>query len=1043
MPRTVFLGGVEVNAIALGSMPLGILYPDPSRKPSAEGAHRMLEEFAAAVEAATPTVPGLVDTADVYCGERGEEHEVERLLSRHPSLLVATKGGCVRTGDGRSSSSWGTPKAATPEAVERWVRASAEALRPNRIFLYQLHHCDGMLDAQLEAAVGRLAALQREGLLAHIGLCNCAARQARVAHAKLTAMGSRLAACQNAHSLLTRAAEGAEPVGGGKEGGSSRAGLLDVCAEIGATFLAYAPLGGVRARDGRESLADLPALAELARQKGTSPQLLALAWARRRWPAMLLPIVGARTPGRAAENQGAHSVWLDDSELAAIGALKGSKKRAPLAQVLSRRPPASVAGKRELGASSAAAGPATKRERRAPIADGPDGGERWSCSHCTFAERPSLAVCSICGNPRVASSARGRVRCRFGANCYRNGDEHVAAFSHPWDDDFFPPMPDSVAAALSDPQPVPFFLNRNDPRRRREHELSLSDVLRARPFRSLVSFDFDNQSIEVLDAIPPAGWAGPRELRVPVLLINHCFAKEDEDRDRRQLARHPNVKFCRAPNVARWGAQHTKMLLLFGDQGLTVVIHTGVRHSHVVEASVQGLWVSPVFPLRRRGVEKADRLDLPPRTGSGFERDFLQYLQAYQGPCTLPHSGWDKADGQVMAEVFRKVRAHDLTGTSVRLVASVPGRHKDDSWGLRKLHRQLVEAGVGWEPGDELIANASSIGALGATANDWWRGQLLHAMMGARAGTASHATCPELKFVYPSVKEVAGSVYGYAGGGKLPVARAKLEKMGYLRDAAHVWRAEWDERTRYLPHIKTYCCYSAVTQALRWFLLTSANLSHPAWGAEQKLLGPSGGRRKELHSGQEQYIQSYELGVLFAGGDFVPLQHRVRLRDGWRGRGCGLTLAIPGTKAARNVRQNAPRPFSARLPAAHCAVRPRRPLPVPYDLPLSQYAAEDVMWACDVTYLEPDVRGQRWRPPSDVLAPEAWMPGSTVAEQKAEICRLLKPLTGAPTTDCVELPPTLNTSQRALAHAIAEEWGLDHRSEGDSRNRRLVVQQKV
>ena len=71
------------------------------------------------------------------------------------------------------------------------------------------------------------------------------------------------------------------------------------------------------------------------------------------------------------------------------------------------------------------------------------------------------------------------------------------------------------------------------------------------------------------------------------------------------------------------------------------------------------------------------------------------------------------------------------------------------------------------------------------------------------------------------------------------------------------------------------------------------------------------------------------------------------------------------------------------------------------------------------------------------------MPGSTVAEQKAEICRLLKPLTGAPTTDCVELPPTLNTSQRALAHAIAEEWGLDHRSEGDSRNRRLVVQQKV
>lgn len=64
------------------------------------------------------------------------------------------------------------------------------------------------------------------------------------------------------------------------------------------------------------------------------------------------------------------------------------------------------------------------------------------------------------------------------------------------------------------------------------------------------------------------------------------------------------------------------------------------------------------------------------------------------------------------------------------------------------------------------------------------------------------------------------------------------------------WKAERLNRTRAMPHIKTYCRVSPCLSKLAWFLITSANLSKSAWGSS-------------IQKDSGAYIRSYEVGVMF------------------------------------------------------------------------------------------------------------------------------------------------------------------------------------
>src|SRR4029077_100881 len=128
---------------------------------------RAIEVLHAALDAGVM----LLDTADAYCRDDSEGGHNERLIAKalatsqvdRSRVLVATKGGLTRP-QGR----W------IADGRARHLAAACEgrrrALGVERLDLYQLHAPDPR--TPLSTSVRALAALKRDGLVAHIGLCN-------------------------------------------------------------------------------------------------------------------------------------------------------------------------------------------------------------------------------------------------------------------------------------------------------------------------------------------------------------------------------------------------------------------------------------------------------------------------------------------------------------------------------------------------------------------------------------------------------------------------------------------------------------------------------------------------------------------------------------------------------------------------------------------------------------------------------------------------------------------------------------------------------
>jgi aryl-alcohol dehydrogenase-like predicted oxidoreductase/histidinol phosphatase-like enzyme len=209
------------------------------------------------------------DTADAYCWDSTETGHNERLLASaleawtgdHSRIVVATKGGLTRPHgnwieDGRARS------------LVSACQASRRALGVERIQLYQLHAPDPR--TPLSTSVRALAALQRDGWIERIGLCNVNVAQIKEAQqiADIASVQVELSVWHD-DSLLS--------------------GVVQHCLANGIQVIAHRPLGGVRRR-GR-TLKD-PTLGALAKRHDATPFEIALAWLVDLSPG-ILPIPGA------------------------------------------------------------------------------------------------------------------------------------------------------------------------------------------------------------------------------------------------------------------------------------------------------------------------------------------------------------------------------------------------------------------------------------------------------------------------------------------------------------------------------------------------------------------------------------------------------------------------------------------------------------------------------------------------------------------------------------------------------------------------------
>ncbi|WCD89326.1 Pyridoxine 4-dehydrogenase [Streptomyces xanthophaeus] len=228
----------------------------------------------------------LIDTADNYGPDLAEELIAEALHPYGEHLVVATKGGVVRTGPDR----WHL--AGRPEQLRQMCEASLRRLRVERIGLYQLHRFDPSVP--MAEQLGALAELRAEGKIAHIGLDTVTAQQLRLARESVP-----VASVQNPFNLLDR----------------SSAEVLALCEAHGIAFLPYYPLGSGSLT--RESAAAVTAVAA-AHRAGAGQ--IALAWLLHHSP-VLCPAPGTGSLAHLAENLDAASVHLTAAELDLLDAL--------------------------------------------------------------------------------------------------------------------------------------------------------------------------------------------------------------------------------------------------------------------------------------------------------------------------------------------------------------------------------------------------------------------------------------------------------------------------------------------------------------------------------------------------------------------------------------------------------------------------------------------------------------------------------------------------------------------------------------------------
>ncbi|WP_201980172.1 aldo/keto reductase [Hymenobacter rubidus] len=276
-PTTFTLGNdLTVNRLGYGAMRItgdGIWGPPADHNESI----RVLQR---AVELGV----NFIDTADSYGPHVSEELIAEALHPFRAGLVIATKGGLLRTGPNQ----W--PIDASPKHLEEALHGSLKRLKVDQIDLYQLHRIDPSVP--FEDTLNFLQKAQQDGRIKHIGLS-----EVSVADIKKAQEFVKIVSVQNMYSVENRKWE-AE---------------LNYTRDQGIAFIPWFPLGG--------SADALKALGQLAQKHSATPQQIALSWLLHHSPNILL-IPGTSKVKHLEENMKTADIRLSAEDMQALDAIQ-------------------------------------------------------------------------------------------------------------------------------------------------------------------------------------------------------------------------------------------------------------------------------------------------------------------------------------------------------------------------------------------------------------------------------------------------------------------------------------------------------------------------------------------------------------------------------------------------------------------------------------------------------------------------------------------------------------------------------------------------
>lgn len=291
------IGSRAVHPIGFGAMSIGGMY----------AATTPAEAFAC-LDAAIEGGMTHFDTSNIYGMGLSETLLGDWMADRRPDLHLATKVGIIPGPPRRYDNS--------ADYIRAELEGSLRRLRKERVDLYYIHRRDQTIP--VEDVAGTMGRLIDEGLIGDWGLSEVAPATLRRAHAVRP-----VAAVQSEYSLWSRQPE---------------LGLVQACAQLGVTLVAFSPLG-------RGIFSDMPMVAptdpfragnprfiepnlsanqaqteefrQFAHARGWTVPALALAWLLDRAPH-ILPIPGTRGAAHLAEWLPAVDIRLNDADRAEI-----------------------------------------------------------------------------------------------------------------------------------------------------------------------------------------------------------------------------------------------------------------------------------------------------------------------------------------------------------------------------------------------------------------------------------------------------------------------------------------------------------------------------------------------------------------------------------------------------------------------------------------------------------------------------------------------------------------------------------------------------
>ncbi|CAD0106213.1 unnamed protein product [Aureobasidium uvarum] len=392
--------------------------------------------------------------------------------------------------------------------------------------------------------------------------------------------------------------------------------------------------------------------------------------------------------------------------------------------------------------------------------------------------------------------------------------------------------------------------------------------------------------------------------------------------------KYPNVETMHIWLPA-YGTHHSKMMILIRhDDTAQVIIHTANMISQDWTNLSQAVWRSPLLPL---STAHDDISEAPIGSGTRFKQELINYLEAYKSKFRDP-----------TRPLVDQLKKYDFSSIKAALVASVPGKQqvstnsattsKQSLWGWPGLERVLENVSTNASASKAQInVQISSIGTL----YEKWLDGFFDVLATTTTGQQPKAKKPLMRVIFPTADEIRRSLDGYQSGSSIHM---KLNSMVQQKQLKHMkphlctWAGDTNGdqhgvrqagRRRAAPHIKTFIRFSDTDcNKIDWTLVTSANMSKQAWGEMANKNG-------------EVSISSFEIGVLV----------------------CPQWLVGEGEKAAMVPVFKTDKPEVDASEGVDKVIGIR----MPYDLPVTPYAEDEVPWCAERTHEEPDWKGVVWQ----------------------------------------------------------------------------------